>query len=358
MARDAAGDNGEIREYLAEVLKAGERATLLTAQLLAFSRKQIISPKRLDLGEVVRGTHQMLRRLMSEDIELTVTAAPGLSLVMADVGQITQVLMNLCVNARDAMPDGGRLLIELSNRHIDQRYIERHGELEPGNYVMLAVSDTGTGMDEATRARIFEPFFTTKGVGKGTGLGLATVYGIVHQGGGHLSVYSEPNRGTTFKIYLPAAQGDVADALVEPAVREITGGQEIILLVEDEDQIRNLAVTALNSRGYTVLEAPDGETGLDVSRHHAGSIDLVLTDVIMPRMNGREMVDRIIQERGALKTLFMSGYTETAIVRQGVLEPGVELLHKPFSIADLVARVRDVLNSDAVPDTLHMVRSA
>jgi len=321
------------------------RAADLTRQLLAFSRKQVLNPAVLDLNAVVSKMGEMLRRLIGEDIALVTGLGSSLGHVKADPGQIEQIIMNLAVNARDAMPEGGRLTLETANIELDVAYARKHVGARPGPHVMLALSDTGTGMDAQTQARIFEPFFTTKGPRKGTGLGLAMVYGIVKQSGGNIWVYSEPGQGTTFKIYLPRV-GEPVDAghggvlLAAPA-----HGMETILLVEDEDAVRDLARDILAGCGYTVLEARHGAEALGISAAHAGKIDLMLTDVVMPEMNGRELAERLAAQRPETKVLYMSGYTDHAVVHHGVLAPQTEFLQKPFTEAVLTRKLRELLDA-------------
>jgi CheY-like chemotaxis protein len=318
----------------------------MTHQLLAFSRKQMLQTSVLDLNAVVADAEKLLRRLIGEDIDLVSALDSELAPVEADSGQLQQVLMNLAVNARDAMPLGGKLTIETENVELDQDYAARHLDVEPGRYVLLAVSDTGVGMDSETKARIFEPFFTTKGTGEGTGLGLATVHGIVKQSGGDIGVYSEPGRGTTFKVYLPQAlvpghpgELDRADKQPPPP------GSEAILLVEDEELVRNLGRQALEERGYTVLEAPSGDHALELAREHEGVIDLLVTDVVMPGLSGRELAEQLAPLRPEMKVLYTSGYTDDAIVRHGVLEEGIAFLPKPLTPTSLAHKVREVLDS-------------
>ncbi len=332
-----------MRDDMEEIRAAGRRASELTGQLLAFSRQQVLQPQVLDLNASVAGMDRMLRRLVGEDVELTVVGAPALGRVLADPGQIEQVIMNLALNARDAMPDGGKLTIETANVELDAAYVSAHVGVAPGAYVVIAMSDTGTGMDAATRARIFEPFFTTKPVGKGTGLGLATVFGIAQQSGGHIGVYSEPEHGTTFKIYLPRT--DKAAETPRPVgLRETLHGSETILIAEDEDQVRAVMCSILRRYGYRVLETSNGDDALAVSDGFANEIPLLLTDVVMPRMSGRKLAEALELRRPGMKVLYASGYTDEAIVRHRVLEAGVAFLQKPFTAEGLLGKVRQVLD--------------
>jgi PAS domain S-box-containing protein len=332
------------RQNLQEILKAGERAASLTNQLLAFSRKQVLQPKILDLNVLASNLERMLRRLISEDIELSTCLEGNLGQVKADPGQIEQVIMNLVVNARDAMPTGGKLTIETANVTLGEDYASKHLGAKPGRYVMLAVADTGVGMDAETQTRIFEPFFTTKEVGKGTGLGLATVYGIVKQSEGYISVYSEPSQGTTFKTYLPRIDQPAETATASQAA-PIPRGTETILLVEDEEGVRRLARLILEEQGYAIIEASSASSALAAAEKHVTRIHLVLTDVVMPGMNGRELSQRLSKIRPSVRMLFMSGYTGDTIVRHGVLEPGIAYLQKPFTPMDLALKVRQVLDT-------------
>ncbi len=344
---DRLGPDPELRAPAQEIANASGRASSLTRQLLAFSRKQMLAPKILDLNGVVTENLRMLTRMIGEDIDLVMIPAADLGAVRADAGQIEQVIMNLAVNARDAMPAGGKLTIETSNVVLDEDYARFHAPLKPGNYVMLAISDTGAGMDSETQSRIFEPFFTTKGP-KGTGLGLSTVYGIVKQSGGYIWVYSEPDKGTTFKIYLPRVAETIENAAPVVASTEsvaIEPGTETILLVEDETNLRYLARQFLEKQGYRVLEAADGAIAMQIAVAHEGVIHLLLTDVIMPGMNGRELAQRISEIRPNTKVLYMSGYTENVIGRNGTLDAGIRLLQKPFSLHNLKKKVREVLDS-------------
>jgi two-component system, cell cycle sensor histidine kinase and response regulator CckA len=330
-----------------EVLKAGRRAMALTNQLLAFSRRQVLQPQLLDLNAVVRNMHRLLRRLIGEHIELVTVFGAGLGAVRADLIQFEQVLLNLAVNARDAMPEGGKLVIETANVELDQAYAHRHAEVSPGSYVLLAVSDTGHGIDKHQQSHIFEPFFTTKEVGKGTGLGLSTVYGIVKQSGGSISVCSEAGQGATFKVYLPRVKERVE--AVEPVAvpAGATRGWETVLLVEDEEVVRNMVRDILTSHGYRVLEAQHGGEALELALQHPGRIDLLLTDVIMPQMGGRQLARRLASARPLLRVLYMSGYTDDSIVEQGVLEPGTSFLPKPFTVRELVRKLREVLEGES-----------
>ncbi|HZT83201.1 MAG TPA: PAS domain S-box protein [Gemmataceae bacterium] len=341
------GADHPAREMLDEVARAGERAAALTRQLLAFSRKQMLVPEVLDLNAVVADFQKMIGRLIGEDIQLLTLPGDGLRPVKVDPGQLEQVLMNLVVNARDAMPQGGRLTIETANADLDEDYARACPEVQPGPYVLLAVTDTGCGMDEATRARIFEPFFTTKERGKGTGLGLATVYGIVRQSGGHIAVYSEPGKGTAFKVYLPAAAGAAAGAEEAPGGHWPACGVETVLLVEDEEGVRSLARQVLERYGYTVLTAGDGEEGLAVCRHHPGPIHLLLTDVVMPKMNGATLARQAALARPGMKTLYMSGFNDSILLNNGALSGDIDCVQKPFTADVLVRAVREVLDRPA-----------
>ncbi|MGB6410796.1 MAG: PAS domain S-box protein [Candidatus Deferrimicrobiaceae bacterium] len=332
------------REVL-EIRKAGDRAASLTRQLLAFSRRQVLQPKVLDLNQVVTDMEKLLRRLIGENIELVTSLADDLGHVRADPGQIEQVIVNLAVNARDAMPNGGRLILETSKMEIDESYASLHDPVLPGSYVILAVTDTGVGMDKPTLARLFEPFFTTKEVGKGTGLGLATVYGIVKQSGGYIWAYSEVGRGTKFKVLLPGEEEVAELAEKEVAYLYPSGGEETVLVVEDEKLVRDLVREILSQHGYKVLEASRGTEALEVSGRHKGPIHLLVSDVVMPGMTGPELARRLTALRPEMGVLFMSGYTDDAILHHGVLEHGAEFLQKPFKASALGAKVRKVLDA-------------
>jgi len=331
------------RDHLKEILMAGERAASLTRQLLAFSRRQLLEPRVLGLNSVLADIEKMLRRLIGEDVELVATLKPDLGHVKVDPGQIEQVVMNLAVNARDAMPEGGKLFIETSNVEIDENYARSHSPMLPGKYVMVAVSDTGCGMDLETQAHIFEPFFTTKEKGRGTGLGLATVYGIVKQSGGFIWVYSEPGRGSTFKIYLPRVEEDVATAEPAEVRAEPVEGSETVLVVEDEGGVRSLVCRTLTSHGYKVLEAAGAAQALQIAEQHTEPIHLLLTDVVMPQSGGKHLAMRLSPLHPETKVLYMSGYTDDAIVRHGILEGGTPFLQKPFAPNALLLKVREVL---------------
>ncbi len=336
------------RDDVEQIRKAAQGAAALTRQLLAFSRQQVLEPKVLDLRATVAGTEKLLKRLIGEDIALTTSLAPDLGAVKADPGQVEQVIMNLAVNARDAMPTGGRLTIEAANVEMDEAYVGEHAPARPGRYVMLALSDTGIGMDEQTKARIFEPFFTTKEVGKGTGLGLATVYGIVKQAGGFIWVYSEPGHGASFKVYLPRVDEAAAPELARPATRA-PGGTETVLLVEDAASVRMVTRQVLERFGYVVLEAPEGDTAMRLATKHHGPIHLLLTDVVMPGISGRELAQQLAPLRPEMKVLYASGYANDAIIQHGILEPGIAYLQKPFTPETLARRVREVLDSGSSP---------
>jgi PAS domain S-box-containing protein len=334
-----------LTKYVDDIVKAADRAAGLTRQLLAFSRKQVLQPRILDLNAVVDETQKMLRRIIGEDIQLVTVLDEHLGLVRADPGQMDQILMNLAVNARDAMPRGGRLTIETGNVALDESYARQHAGVEPGPYVMLAVSDTGHGMTPDVQNRIFEPFFTTKAPGKGTGLGLATVHGIVNQSGGHIFVYSEPGHGTSFKVYLARTDAaEVAAPLPKSTAAQLPRGSETIVLVEDEASLRELVRECLEATGYTVLEARHGADALEICEHHEGPIHLLVTDVVMPEMSGRELGERVRAVRPGTHVLYMSGYTDDAVVLHGVLAEDMAFLQKPFTAEALARKVRELLD--------------
>jgi PAS domain S-box-containing protein len=355
-AMERVRENDRAREELLEVKKAGERAVALTRQILAFSRKQVMQPAVLNLNQIAAGVEKMLHRILGEDIDYLQVLAPNLGPVRADPGQIEQVMVNLVVNARDAMPDGGKLTIETRNVDLDEEYAARHVSVKPGPYVQFTVSDTGCGMDKKTQARIFEPFFTTKEKGKGTGLGLSTVYGIVKQSGGNIWIYSEPGQGTTFKIYLPRDLSSPMKATSSrlAAIATAPTGTETILVVEDEEAILGIAKRILREAGYTVLTATNPNEALLTCDAHQGKVNLLLTDVVMPQMGGRALAEHVTLDRPEIKVLYMSGYADDAIVHHGTLDPGTNFIAKPFSATDLKKKVRQVLDSEiANPDGEH-----
>jgi PAS domain S-box-containing protein len=353
LRRWARSDEGD-REKIEQIRKAGERAVQLTRQLLAFSRKQVLQPTVLDMNAVVSDMDKMLRRLLSEDIEVLTHLAPQLGRVKADFGQIEQVMLNLAVNARDAMPQGGKLTIETKNVELDEEYTRGHKSAQPGPHVMLAVSDTGCGMDAETQARIFEPFFTTKEIGKGTGLGLSTVYGIVKQSGGSLWVYSEVGRGTTFKVYLPRVEAEIKPSQSLAGNLELQRGTETILLVEDEEGVRRLTRELLQESGYEVLSARHGVEALEILEENIERIQLLLTDVVMPHMGGRELADRLAITQPQMRVLYMSGYTDDAILHHGVLDHGTAFIEKPFTAKALTKKIRETLGA-AAPQAVERV---
>jgi signal transduction histidine kinase len=336
-----------LSKYLAEIKKAGGRASALTKQLLTFSRKQVMQTEILNLNSVVTDMNKMIHRLIGEHIELITVLAPDIKPIKADPHQLEQVLLNLAINARDAMPRGGKLIIETAQHNIDQGYDSRHFEVQPGEYVQLAVSDTGIGMTEEVKAHLFEPFFTTKEAGHGTGLGLATCFGIVKQSGGHIEVYSELGYGTTFKIYLPVVETVAGPVLKQEDTDELPAGHEAILLVEDEPMVREFAVRVLQRQGYIVSEASNGEEGLAKAQNQPVDqpFDLLITDVVMPRLGGKELAEQVNALYPALKVLFISGYTGSAMIHQHHLGPGVAFLQKPFSPGTLARKVREILDS-------------
>jgi CheY-like chemotaxis protein len=329
---------------LTEIKKAGDRAATLTQLVLAFSRKQILEPKVLELNAVVANCEKMLQRVVGEDVDLVAVLDPALGRVKTDPGQVEQVLMNLVVNARDAMPQGGKLTIETANIVLDQTYCRLHAEVKPGRYIMLAVSDTGAGMDEPTKDRIFEPFFTTKDPGKGTGLGLAMVYGFIKQSGGHINVYSEPGLGSTFKMYLPEVEALPTSRELPPNSEKMPHGNETILLAEDDNAVRSLTRRVLQTFGYTVLEAAHGSEALRLAEKYAGPVHLLVSDLVMPEMGGRQLAERVVALKPDIKVLYLSGYTADAVVRHGVLESEIAFLQKPFTPSVLARKVREVLD--------------
>jgi two-component system, cell cycle sensor histidine kinase and response regulator CckA len=339
------GPDDPNRHSAEQIMKAGERAAGLTRQLLAFSRRQVLQPKVLELNKLVQSLSTMLQRLIGEDIDLKLVLASDLGRVSADPGQLEQVLMNLVVNARDAMPKGGSLTVETRNVDLTENYATHHLNAKPGPHVLLSVSDSGHGMDQATRERLFEPFFTTKTPGKGTGLGLSTAFGIIKQSGGSLEVYSEPDRGTSVKVYLPRI--DQPAALdPEELKRKVARGSETILLVEDDEMVRNLVRETLEREGYHLMAEADPVEARHLAERFRGTIQLLITDVVMPKINGRELAEQITRRRPETKVLYMSGYTDSAIVNNGLLEREVSFLQKPFSPGALTQKVREVLESD------------
>lgn len=333
-----------------QILTASNRAASLTRQLLAFGRKQMLQPSIINLNAVILDVDKMLRRLISENVQIVTRPEANLGSIKADLGQMEQVLLNLVINARDAMPSGGTITIETGNMKLDETYASQHAGVHPGSYVMLAISDTGVGMDEHTKSHIFEPFFTTKEMGKGSGLGLATVYGVVQQSGGHVWVYSEPGRGSTFKVYLPRVEGEGAGRAASGEERPTIRGNETILVAEDDRQVRDLSVAVLKACGYLVLGVENAHDAEQVCGQHNGEIHLLLTDVVMREMSGPELALRVQKIRPKTKVLFMSGYTDSAIVHQGVLDRGIAFLPKPFTPAALSVKVREVLDGvDGTP---------
>ncbi|MDQ7783581.1 MAG: response regulator [Desulfomonilaceae bacterium] len=338
--------NSSEREKVFQIGRAAERAAELTRQLLAFSRKQVLSVRALDLNPLIADFEKILRRLLGVDIELMTVFDPSLGQVMADPNQIEQILLNLAVNARDAMPEGGKLTMETANVTLDEAYTRAHADLNPGQYVMFSVADTGVGMDADTRSNIFDPFFTTKEKGKGTGLGLSTVYGIVKQHKGHVSVYSEPGRGSVFKIYLPCMERRIASTSEVAAAGDQRRGHETVLVVEDEEVVRNLACELLELLGYSVLHAAHPLEAIRLSQEYDGPIHLLLTDIVLPKMDGARLYRTISESRPGIKVLYVSGYTQNAIIDHGVLKPGVHFLAKPFTLDSLASKVREILDKD------------
>lgn len=334
-----------LRENLEEIKKSTERAEGLTRQLLAFSRRQVMEMKVIDLNHLIKNLEKMLCRVIGEDIELTTFLTDDLGRVKTDPAQIEQVILNLAVNARDAMPSGGKLTLETANVELDKGYARTHISVVPGRYVMLSVSDTGGGMTPEVKDRIFEPFFTTKVKGKGTGLGLSTVYGIVKQSGGNIWVYSEPDKGTTFKIYLPSVEEEIDVLSSQEEILDLPKGNETVLLVEDDLSVRDLAARFLRGQGYKVLEATNGNEAIQIAQEHMKEkIHLLLTDMVMPQMGGKELVGRFKSLHPGIRVLFISGYTDTAITHHGLSEPNTALLQKPFSLTSLAIKVREVLD--------------
>jgi nitrogen-specific signal transduction histidine kinase/ActR/RegA family two-component response regulator len=352
VVQEGTADQPELRACVDEILKAADRAASLTRQLLAFSRQQVMDPKVLDLNAVVKDMQKMLQRLIGEDIRLTTELGNSPVRVKADQGQIEQVIMNLAVNARDAMPQGGSLTLATSNFHMDENFIRRYPyPVLVGDYVLLTVTDSGAGMDATTRARAFEPFFTTKGKGKGTGLGLSTVYGVVKQSGGYIDLCSEPGAGTTFKIYLPQVEGAVAEPEQSGELPASLHGSETVLLVEDEASLRKLSSHLLQLCGYSVIEAECGAEAIKLSLEYQKPIQLLLTDVVMPGMSGRMLADELVKQRPKLKVLYMSGYTGQRVGAHGVLTEGSLFLPKPFTREALASKVRIALDGRAAAAT-------
>ena len=343
MILDELAPNDPLRECAEEIHRAAERAGALTNQLLAFSRRQIILPRVMNVNSVVENTERMLRRLIGEDVELALHLQLGIGNIKADPSHIEQAIVNLVVNARDAMPRGGRITVETADVVLDETYARSHVGVHPGRFVMVAVSDTGHGMNAETRRRIFEPFFTTKERGKGTGLGLATVYGTVKQVGGDIWVYSEPGKGTTLKMYFPRADDRAPEAGAPEAKSPGARAAETILVVEDEKAVRDLTVRILKKLGYTVLVAAGGEEAVALATSYAGTISLLMTDVVMPNMSGRQVADELLASRPGLKILYLSGYTDGTVVHHGVLESGMDFLPKPFSREILANKIREIL---------------
>jgi nitrogen-specific signal transduction histidine kinase len=334
---------GAVRD-IGQINKAAQRAATLTRQLLAFSRQQVLRPRVLNLNDVVKDVSQMLLRVIPDDISLAFVPAPSLGSVKADLGQIEQVLMNLVLNARDAMPQGGKIEIKTANVALDDTCSNTHQEVKPGPYVLLSFSDTGCGMDSKTMSRIFEPFYTTKPPGAGTGLGLSMVYGVIRQSGGYIWVYSEPAQGTTFKIYLPRIEETVTPSLGVASEKHFAGGSETVLLVEDEPAVRELTIELLESAGYRVLEAMNGAAAISISKEYGETIHALLTDVVLPEMSGTVLAIQIKELRPDVKVLYMSGYTGNLAARHGVLASGSAFIQKPFTKQSLLNDLRDVLD--------------
>lgn len=345
MLREELDTEDARRESVEEIISAGLRARDLVRQLLAFSRKQILEFKPLNLNKVAAGLERLLRRTIREDIEMKFELSPGVGVVMADIGQIEQVIINLSVNAVEAMPQGGKLTLETGKVYLDEDYAKHHEGVKPGEYTMLAVSDSGIGMDSATRERVFDPFFSTKGE-SGTGLGLATVYGIVKQHGGNIWVYSEPGEGSTFKVYFPVVETSVPEATTAAETSSNLKGSETILIVEDNEQVRRLAESVLKRNGYNVLTAKDGAQALERIQSHEHHINLLLTDVVLPDMNGRELYEKTAEAFPSMKVVYMSGYTNNVIAHRGVLDEGVDFIQKPFTVYGMAAKIREVLDEN------------
>ena len=335
-----------IRDKIKRIHESGSQAATLTRQLLAFSRKQVLEKKVVSINSIIQNFLKILGKIVGEDIVITTNLSEESCTVEADPGQLEQVIMNLIVNARDAMPNGGEIIIETAEVHLDQHYVDKHHEVKPGKYVLMAISDTGEGMDEDVMSKIFDPFFTTKEYGKGTGLGLATVYGIVKQHEGYIYVYSEKGRGTTFKIYLPASKKAPEEEGNKSTPKALLKGSETILIVDDNASIRQLIVETLKPLGYNCLEAASGEDAISVIRKYSGKIHLLLTDVVMPGMSGRELAEKIRKERPDVKVIFMSGYTEDIIAHHGVLEKGINYISKPITPVTLTKKIRIVLDDN------------
>jgi signal transduction histidine kinase/CheY-like chemotaxis protein len=339
-------DTEKIRHLLSQIEQAAQNAATLTKQLLAYSMQQVLEPQVLDLNQVAKKIEPLVRRLIGENVDFRVVLEPQLGKTKADPGQVEQVIMNLVINARDAMPRGGKLIVETSNIDVDEAYSSQRPTVPLGEYVLLSVSDTGTGMDKSTLDRIFEPFFTTKERGKGTGLGLATVYGIVKQSGGYIWVYSEPGQGTTFKIYFPKTSEKARVASGTDKIRRSLRGTETVLLVEDQALLRRVVSVMLKSSGYKVLAVESPEKGLQTVREHTGPIELLITDVVLPGMNGRPLAEEILKMRPETKVLFVSGYTENALILDGQLDLAINFLAKPFTVEALGRKMREILDGN------------